>query len=84
FPDEHQTLVHMVAEGNLVAIWLVMEGTQEGQMGPFPASHKRMRLDCSGIMRFSNGRLAELWMTWDNLAALAQLGHFPPAPAKGP
>ena len=84
FPDEHQTLVRMVAEGDLVAIWLVMDATQEGPMGPFPASHKRMRLDCSGIMRFSNGKLAELWITWDNLAALTQLGHFPPPAPKGP
>ena len=82
FPDEHQALVHVVAEGDLVAIWLVMEATQEGPMGPFPASHKRLRLDCSGIMRFSNGKLAELWITWDNLAALTQLGHFPPAAPK--
>jgi predicted ester cyclase len=36
-PDSRQTLRHMVAEGDLVAFWIKYEGTQEGQMGPFPS-----------------------------------------------
>ena len=79
-PDSRQTVQHLVAEGNLVAFWINYEGTQEGQMGSFPPSHKRMQLDVSGIFRIRDSKLAELWVTWDNLAALAQLGHFPPPP----
>jgi steroid delta-isomerase-like uncharacterized protein len=78
FPDSRQTLEHVVAEGDLVAFWVRYEGTQEGPMGPFPPSHKRMRLDSSGLFRIHDGKLAELWVTWDNLAALTQLGYFPP------
>ncbi len=81
FPDSRQTLHHIVAEGDLVAFSVTYEGTQEGQMGPFPASHKRMQLDVLGMFRVRDGKLAELWLTWDNLAALGQLGHFPPPPA---
>jgi steroid delta-isomerase-like uncharacterized protein len=80
FPDSRQTLEHIAAEGDLVAFWVLYEGTQEAQMGPFPPAHKRMRLDSSGMFRIRNGKLAELWVTWDNLAALTQLGHFPPSP----
>lgn len=82
FPDSRQTLEHLVAEGDLVAFWIRYDGTQEGQMGPFPASHKRMVLDCSGLLRVRNGKIAELWIIWDNVAALTQLGHFPPAAPK--
>ncbi len=85
-PDSRQTLQRMVAERDLVGFVLGYEGTQEGPMGPFPASHRKMRLDVAGIFRIADGKLAELWVTWDNLAALAQLGHFPPpqaAPKKG-
>jgi steroid delta-isomerase-like uncharacterized protein len=78
FPDSVQTAEHVVAEGNSVAFWLKYEGTQKRKMGPFPPSHKRMLLDVAGIFRIENGKLAELWITWDNLASLAQLGHFPP------
>ena len=83
FPDSRQTLERIVAEGDLVAVWIRYEGTQEGQMGPFPPSHKRMQVEASGIFRVQDGKLAELWITWDNLAALTQLGHFPP-PGKQP
>jgi steroid delta-isomerase-like uncharacterized protein len=81
FPDSRQTLQHIVAEGDLVAFSLTYEGTQEGQMGPFPASHKKMQLDVLGMFRVHDGKLAELWVTWDNLAGLGQLGHFPPPAA---
>ncbi len=80
-PDSRQTLQYVVAEGDLVAFLVKYEGTQEGPMGPFPPSHRRMQLDVSGVFRLRDGKLAELWVTWDNLAALAQLGHFPPPPA---
>ena len=82
FPDSRQTLEHIVAEGDLVAFWIRYEGTQDGQMGPFPPSHKRMRLDSGGLFRVRDGRLAELWVTWDNVAALSQLGYFPPPAAR--
>jgi predicted ester cyclase len=78
FPDSVQSLKHMVAEGDLVAIWASYEGTQAGQMGPFPPSKKRMQLEFAAILRVERGRIAEMWVTWDNMAALSQLGHLPP------
>ncbi len=78
FPDSVQTLKHMVAEGDLVAIWATYEGTQLGPMGPFPPSGKRMQLDFAAVMRIDAGKIAEMWVTWDNMAGLSQLGHLPP------
>lgn len=77
FPDSRQTLEFVVAEGDFVAFWLRYEATQAGQMGPFAPSHRRMRLEASGMFRVNNEKIAELWVTWDNLAALTQLGHYP-------
>jgi steroid delta-isomerase-like uncharacterized protein len=77
FPDSIQTLEHLLAEGDLVAVWATYEGTQRGQMGPFPPSGKKMRVDFGAVLRVENGKIAELWVTWDNMAALAQLGHLP-------
>jgi predicted ester cyclase len=82
FPDSVQTLKHLIAEGDMVAVWIGYEGTQRGQMGPFPPSGKKMRVDCAAIVRVENGKIAELWVTWDNMAALAQLGHLPSPPGK--
>jgi hypothetical protein len=30
------------------------------------------------MFRIEAGNIAELWVTWDNLAGLVQLGLFPP------
>jgi steroid delta-isomerase-like uncharacterized protein len=80
-PDSRIELSHLVAEGDFVAAWGTYAGTQEGQMGPFPATGNRMSLDIAALFRIENGRIAEIWVTWDNLAALAQLGLMPPPPA---
>jgi steroid delta-isomerase-like uncharacterized protein len=82
FPDSVQTLQHIVAEGDLVAIWATYSGTQRGQMGPFPPSGRKMQLDFGAVLRVEDGKIAELWVTWDNMAALAQLGHLAPAANK--
>jgi len=78
FPDQQMTLQSLVAEGDRVAFWGKFSGTQEGPMGPFPPTGKRMESDCAGVFRIAEGRIAELWVTWDNLAGLAQLGLLPP------
>ena len=82
FPDSVQTLRYQVAEGNLIAVWATYEGTQKGPMGPFPVSGKRMQLEFAAFIRVETGRIAEMWVTWDNMAALTQLGHLPPAPSQ--
>ncbi len=78
FPDSVQTLKHMVAEEDLVAIWATYEGTQLGQMGPFPPSKRKMQLDFAAVIRIQGPKIAEMWVTWDNMAGLSQLGHLPP------
>jgi steroid delta-isomerase-like uncharacterized protein len=77
FPDSTQSLRHLVAEGDFVAVWATYTGTQRGQMGPFPPSGRRMQVEFGAMLRIAGGRIAELWITWDNMAALAQLGHLP-------
>ncbi len=77
FPDNQVTLDSIVAEDDRVAFYATYMGTQEGPMGPFPPSGKQMELEFSGIFRLQDGKIAELQVTWDNIAALAQLGYFP-------
>lgn len=76
-PDSEIECPMVVAEGDLMATWCTYQGTQEGQMGPFPPSGQRLNLDFASVLRFEEGKIAELWVVWDNLAALTQLGHLP-------
>ena len=76
FPDYHEEIEWLVGEGDFVAWRSRGIGTQVGAFGPFPATHKRMDLVIIGIHRFEGGLVAETWTSWDNLAALTQLGHM--------
>lgn len=77
FPDSVQTITHLVAEGNLVAAWATYEGTQKGPMGPFPPSGAKAKFDFGAVFRIEGGKIAESWVTWDNMMILRALGHLP-------
>jgi predicted ester cyclase len=76
FPDSVQTITHLVAEGDLVAVWATYEGTQQGPMGPLPPSGRRARFDFGAVFRLERAKIAEWWVTWDNIAILRALGHL--------
>lgn len=80
-PDSFQTVNIILGEGDKVAVHATYEGTQAGNFGPFPPSGKRLKIAFIGILRLEDGLIAEIWVEWDNLNALTQLGHFPPPEA---
>ncbi|NJD10997.1 MAG: ester cyclase [Gemmatimonadetes bacterium] len=79
FPDYTEQLEWLVAEEDYVAWRSRGRGTMAGPMGPFPATGRVMEIAIIGMHRFEGGRIAETWTSWDNLAALMQLGLLPPA-----
>ena len=56
-----------------------MTGTQTGEMDGLPPSGKSYSIVNIIIHRFENGKIAETWVSWDNVAMLTQLGYFPPS-----
>jgi steroid delta-isomerase-like uncharacterized protein len=77
-PDLHETTDLMMAEEDKVAYITTMTGTQTGPMGGLPASGKKFTIVNLIIHRFEDGKIAETWVSWDNVAMLTQLGFFPP------
>ncbi len=78
FPDWDEQIEILSAEVDKVAYLSRATGTQKGPFGPFPASGKSIKVTIIGIHRIANGKIAETWVTWDNVALLTQMGHFPP------
>lgn len=76
FPDAHQEIEILVAENDKVAMYLTLTGTQQGPIGPYPASGDSVDVKFLGIMRLEDGKVAEIWAEWDNLNILTQLGHY--------
>jgi steroid delta-isomerase-like uncharacterized protein len=77
FPDNVQTFEQIVVEGDKAGFWATYEGTQDGDLGPFPANGKRTKFTFAGVAHLRDSRFAEWWVTWDNMTILAQLGHIP-------
>ena len=79
FPDLHMTIEAMVAEGDLVAVRVLSEGTNLGPLnGVVPPTGKRFAARQSHWFRVEDGRLAEHWATREDLVAMLQLGVVQP------
>lgn len=83
FPDQQVTLHEMVAEGDYVAVRATYSGTQTGPMGVFPATGRSVSSPFLALFRIEGEQIAELWVEWDNVALLTQLGLFPPPGESG-
>ena len=78
FPDQRVTIHTLIAEGDEVAGLATYSGTHTGPMGEYEATGKPVAATFLAIFRIEDGRIAELWVEWDNVAMLSQLGLFPP------
>jgi steroid delta-isomerase-like uncharacterized protein len=83
FPDQRVTFRKLIAEGDEVAVLATYSGTQTGPMGDYPATGRSVESTFLAFFRIEAGRIAELWVEWDNVSMLTQLGLFPPPPAPG-
>lgn len=84
FPDAKMETESVIAEGDLVAWYGRFVGTNENPIGTIPATGKRVDSETFSFFRIEEGKIAEMWVTWDNVAILTQLGLFPPAASEEP
>lgn len=78
FPDWHEQIDLMVAEDDKVAYITTGIGTHTGPMGNIPPTGNKVEVVNYIVQRIEDGKIAETWIGWDNLAVLTQLGLFPP------
>ena len=77
-PDSVMKIDVIFGSEEFAAMRATYSGTQTGPMGPFPASGKKVEIPFVGILRFSDGKITEMWVEWDNVSSLTQLGHLAP------
>lgn len=68
----------MVAEGDMVAAYATFTGANTGPLGDLPATGRSVEVKFLAMFRIEQGKIAEIWVEWDNVSRLAQLGLFPP------
>ena len=77
FPDGHQVIEDVVAEGDRVVARTTFNGTHQGEMQGIPATGKSVSIPSITIFRMDNGKIAEGWLVSDNLGMMQQLGVVP-------
>ena len=60
--DSVQKIDVIFGGGDYVAVRARYIGTQDGPMGPFPASDKKLELPYVGLLRFEDGQSVEIFV----------------------
>ncbi len=76
FPDAHESIDDMIAEGDRVAVRHSFRGRQAGPLGDLPPTHRVLASTYIAIYRLEQGKIVEAWAEWDNLYTLRALGHW--------
>ena len=73
FPDHDAKVIHMVAEGDLVATYKTFTGTHQGDFFGTPATGKRATIRVMDFVRYRDGKVAEHWNIVDMAGLMQQL-----------
>lgn len=77
FPDSHFPVEDIIAEDDRVAVRHSLRGTHGDEFQGIPATGKPVVVNGIVILRFENGKAAELWLNADFLGLMQQLGVIP-------
>jgi steroid delta-isomerase-like uncharacterized protein len=79
FPDLHMEIADMIAEGDSVAVRIIMTGTHQGMFMGSPPTGRPFAVEQMRFMRFRDGQMTDSWAVIDWLGWRQQLGLMPQA-----
>jgi C-1 hydroxylase len=74
FPDWHETIEDIIAEGDKVWVRLSYTGTHKGEFMGLSPTGQKITSKAVDIYRLANGKLAEYWNVTDNVNIFKQVG----------
>jgi steroid delta-isomerase-like uncharacterized protein len=77
-PDINHPSWTMIAEGDLVAIHMPIEGTFANELMGIPPNGKKVVVWMANFWRLADGKAVEWWINMDTLSLMQQLGVVPP------
>ncbi|MGH9702130.1 MAG: ester cyclase [Candidatus Acidiferrales bacterium] len=81
FPDFHNQIEELVAEGDQVVARLTYCGTHHGDIFGIAPTGKKIRYAGAAIFKIANGKIFDGWVLGDRLALALQLGATFESPA---
>lgn len=73
FPDWRVQIVHIIAEGNMVAVRWEGEAIHQGVFHRIPATGKKVKVSGTNVYKLEGGKVAVEWEQMDSLGMLQQL-----------
>ena len=73
FPDMSHRIDDMIAEGDKVTVRFTLNGTHRGEFMGVPATGKSVSIPALALLRFEDGKVAELWGEFNGLGVMQQL-----------
>jgi predicted ester cyclase len=77
FPDSRFPMEDVVAEGDRVVVRHSLRGTHQAEFQGVPTTDRPVVVNAIVILRYENGKAAELWLNADFLGLMQQLGAIP-------
>lgn len=77
FPDVRVDVDAHAAEGDRVACRWTSTGTHQGDLFGIPPTGRKVTVSATVIYRIEDGRLAEGWISRDDVGMMRQLGVLP-------
>ena len=74
FPDWHEAVDDIIAEGDKVWLHLTYTGTHTGEFFGLPPTGNKVTMKAVAIYRIANGKLVEGWFINDGLDMFKQIG----------
>jgi predicted ester cyclase len=77
FPDGRITHHETIVVGDRVAVRWTTEATHQGALDNIPPTGKPIHCEGLDLFHLRDGEIAELWIAFDNLRILQQIGVIP-------
>jgi steroid delta-isomerase-like uncharacterized protein len=74
FPDIHANIEHVVAENDIVVVFLDFTGTHKGEFQGRPPTNKKVNTRSADLYRIENEKIVEHWDVVDQLNLVQQTG----------
>ena len=74
FSDFEATVEEVVAEGDMVAMWVTLSGTHDGDFMGIEPTGNTFEIENAVLTRVEDGKVAERWLLPDMFGMLTQLG----------
>jgi hypothetical protein len=76
------TIRNLIVDGKMAAAQITLTGTHQTSMMGIPATGKHVKMEIVQIMKMAGEKTVEIWVYYDNLSVMKQLGAvLPPVAA---